>query len=244
MESTAGVATIDAPRATVGSRQRDRVFYTTLPVLMALAVLYGFSRSYYFKLAYGTPELSSLYHLHGALFTAWLGLLVVQTSLVAAGRTPLHRQLGVAGGVLAGLMTVAAWMMTQALGRKAPTDAAALAFLTVPFATVAVFPLFVGLALWWRRFPGTHKRLMMLATIELIPAGFGRWPMLFNAGPLCFLGIPDLFIVAMAIHDWMTTGRVHRATWLGGLCLVASQVLRVMVGNTPQWQAFARWFIS
>jgi len=119
-----------------------------------------------------------------------------------------------------------------------------LAFLAVPLATVIVFPAFIGLALWWRRFPETHKRLMLLGTIELLPAGFGRWPILFNAGPLGFLGLPDLFIVAMAIHDRATTGRVHPATLWGGLFLIASQVLRVVVGNTATWQAFARWFVS
>jgi hypothetical protein len=58
------------------ARQRDRIF-TTLLALMALAVLYGFSRSYYFKLAFGTPSLSPLYHLHGVLFTSWLLLLIL-----------------------------------------------------------------------------------------------------------------------------------------------------------------------
>ena len=85
---------------------------------------------------------------------------------------------------------------------------------------------------------------MLLGTIELLPAGFGRWPILFNAGPLGFLGLPDLFIVATAIYDRATTGRVHPATLWGGLFLIASQVLRVVVGNTATWQAFARWFVS
>ena len=211
---------------------------------MALAVVYGFSRSYYFKLAFGAPVLSTLYHLHGALFTSWLLLLMVQTSLVAAGRTPVHRRLGVAGGVLAAAMTLVAILMSQALGRRAPTDPMALGFLTVPLATAVVFPAFVGAALWWRRFPELHKRLMLIGTVELLPAGFGRWPILANAGPLGFLGLPDLFIVGMAIYDRATTGRVHPATLWGGLILVASQVLRVVVGGTSTWQSFARWFVS
>jgi hypothetical protein len=95
MES-AGVATAGAQRVAVRSAwQRDRIFYTTLPVLMSLAVLYGFSRSYYLKLAFGTPVLTPLFHLHGALFTSWMVLLTAQAALVAARRTPLHRRLGV-----------------------------------------------------------------------------------------------------------------------------------------------------
>ena len=245
MDTTAAVATVNRPQVPARTaRHSDRIFYTTLPVLMALAVLYGFSRSYYFKLAFGTPSLSPLYHLHGVLFTSWLALLMVQTSLVAAGRTPLHRRLGVAGGVLAAAMTIVADSDVAGRRRSNPGDPMSLAFLAVPLATVIVFPAFIGLALWWRRFPEVHKRLMLLGTIELLPAGFGRWPILFNAGPLGFLGLPDLFIVAMAIYDRATTGRVHPATLWGGLFLIASQVLRVVVGNTAAWQAFARWFVS
>jgi hypothetical protein len=245
MESTAGVSPAETLRTQPGTaRQRDRIFYTSLPVLMALAVVYGFSRSYYFKLSFGTPVLSPLFHLHGALFTSWLVLLVVQTSLVAAGRTPLHRKLGVAGGVLAAAMTMVAILVSRVLGSRAPADPMALGFLTVPLATVVVFPAFVGAALWWRRFPEVHKRLMLLGTIELLPAGFGRWPILSTAGPLGFLGLPDLFIVAMAIYDRARIGRVHPATLWGGLFLIASQVLRVVLGNTAAWQAFARWFVS
>jgi hypothetical protein len=245
MEAAGDVATIDVPRSAVASaRRRERIFYTSMSVAMALAVVYGFARSYYFKAIYGTPALPALYHVHGVLFTAWIGLLVVQTSLVAAGRTPLHRRLGVAGGVLAAAMTIAAVAMTRALGLKAPSDPAALAFLVVPFATAFLFPGFVGAALWWRRFPQTHKRLMLLATLELVPAGIGRWPILATAGPLGFFGLTTLFVVAMAVYDRTTTGRLHPATLWGGLILIASQWLRVPIGNTPQWQEFARWIVS
>jgi len=93
LDTTAAVATVTRPQVPARTAtQRDRIFYTTVPVLMALAVLYGFARSYYFKLAFGTPSLSPLYHLHGVLFTSWLALLMVQTSLVAAGRTAHHRR--------------------------------------------------------------------------------------------------------------------------------------------------------
>jgi hypothetical protein len=119
---------------------------TTLLALMALAVLYGFSRSYYFKLAFGTPSLSPLYHLHGVLFTSWLLLLILQTSLVAAGRTPLHRRLGVAGGVLAAAMAIVAIPMSRVAGARTPGDPMSLAFLAVPLATVIVFPASSG----WR----------------------------------------------------------------------------------------------
>ena len=44
--------------------------------------------------------------MHGIAFTAWLLLLLVQTSLVAAGRVDLHRRLGLGGAALAAVMVV------------------------------------------------------------------------------------------------------------------------------------------
>ena len=143
---------------------------------MVLAVFVGFSRSYYLKEIYGTPTLPTLFHVHGLLFTSWMALLVVQTGLVATRRTPVHRRLGVAGGVLAFAMTVAAMAMTVDLARRsagAPNDIG-LAFTIVPFFTVIVFPVLVGIALLYRRQPEIHKRLILIATLELVTAGVAR----------------------------------------------------------------------
>ncbi len=207
---------------------------------MVLAVFVGFSRSYYLKGLYGTPELPTLFHVHGLLFTTWMVFLVVQTGLVATRRTPLHRRLGVAGGVLAAAMTVAALAMTVDLARRsvaAPTDAG-LAFTIVPFATVIVFPVLVGLALLYRRQPEMHKRLMLIATLELVTAGVARIP---GAGamPLFFV-LTDAGLLAILTYDVVTRGRPHSATIWGGLLLIASQYIRVTAGGSAAWIAFAR----
>lgn len=170
-------------------------------------------------------------------------LLIVQSALVASGRTPLHRRLGVAGGWLAATMTVLAWMMAIDGGRRATNDAS-LGFMIVPMGTVVVFPALVGAALLWRRFPATHKRLMMIATTELLSAGVGRLPGVGGFGPLGFFGGTDLVLVALLIHDRVTDGRFHRATLWGGAFLIASQVLRIVVGGTDAWLALARVLIA
>jgi hypothetical protein len=107
-----------------------------------------------------------------------------------------------------------------------------------------VFPAFVAAALYWRGSPDAHKRLMLIATLELIPAGFGRWPGLAAAGPLAYFGGADLFLLMIAGYDLMTKGRVHRATIWGGALLIASQVGRFAFAATPMWESFAKWIIS
>ena len=217
-----------------------RAFFTGLSLLMVLAVFVGFSRSYYLKGLYGTPALSSLFHVHGLLFTAWMVLLVLQTGLVATRRTAVHRRLGVAGGVLAAVMTVTAMAMTVDLARRsagAPT-VEGLAFTIIPFFTIIVFPVLVGGALLYRRQPEIHKRLMLIATLELVTAGVARIP---GAGsiPLFFV-LSDIGLVAIFFFDVITRGRPHKATVWGGLFLIASQVVRTTAGASAAWIAFAR----
>lgn len=85
---------------------------------------------------------------------------------------------------------------------------------------------------------------MLLATLELVPAGVARWAVVAPLGPLAYFGLTDLVVVAMLAYDRTTTGRFNRATVLGGAFLVASQIGRVAVSDTTAWLSFARWLIA
>lgn len=213
---------------------------------MGLAVFIGFAPSYYLKGAFGTPSLTGLYHVHGLLFTSWMLLMIAQPLLVMTRRTDLHRRIGSIAALLIVAMVIAACFVAVDGGRRgaAPPGIPPLAFMLVPMATVVVFPALTGAALFWRNTPQTHKRLMLIATMELIPAGFGRWTLLASSGPLGFFGTTDLFLVAMLIYDKVTTRRFHPATIYGGAFLIASQVARVALSGTATWQSLAAWLIA
>src|SRR5437588_12976781 len=78
----------------------DRVFYSGMAVVMARTVLIGFARTYYLSAYFGTHAtfggrpFSTIVRLHAALFTTWVRLFVVQTSLVARQRVAVHRAPG------------------------------------------------------------------------------------------------------------------------------------------------------
>src|SRR5690242_97073 len=91
---------------------RERIFYSSVALVFGLCVFVGFSRTYYLKGLFGTPHLSWLAHLHGAVFTAWTVFFLCQVALVAAGRTELHRRIGKAGAVFGGCIVMMGAVMT------------------------------------------------------------------------------------------------------------------------------------
>ena len=236
-----------AERAGVSSsRRRERLFYTGMAAAFVLTVFAGFARTYYLRPYFGTASLSPLLHLHGVVFTSWLVLLLAQTVLVAANRTGTHRRLGVAGGVLAVLMVLvgcATAVIRAKVVEVPPGSPSPLVFLTIPLGDMLLFGGLVGAGFYYRRRPDVHKRLMLLATVAILPAATARLPFAFiqETGPLAFFGLADLFIVACLLYDLFTRGRPHRATVWGGLALVVSQPLRLLVGNTRAWLSFAEW---
>jgi hypothetical protein len=228
------------------SKRRERFFYTGMAAAILLTVFAGFSRTYYLRPVFQTQPLMPLLHLHGLIFTSWIALFLIQTSLVAAKRTRAHMRLGISGGVLAALMIVVGTLTAIVRARTAsipPGFSSPLIFLTIPLGDMLVFAILIGGAFYFRLRADIHKRLMLLATIGILPAAVARLPFDFilQAGPVGFFGLADLFIIPCLIWDVATRGRPHRATVLAAALIVISQPLRIVIGNTYAWIAFATW---
>lgn len=239
------VAGIGAVPVRESSLRRERRFFTGMAIMLLLASFAGFAPSYYLKSQFGNAPLTPLVHVHGALFTSWMLLLVVQTSLIAAGRADLHRKLGIAGGVLALLMfqTGAFVIWDRAI---TPTSALPhdfiLRFLALAVVALVVFPGLIAAALVFRRNSAAHKRLIMLATTVMAGAAIHRLLIFVvspNVSPPVFFGATDLFIVALGVFDYFSRGRLHPATLWGGLVVIVSQVVAVALAASDGWLAFA-----
>lgn len=231
----------------ITSKRRERFFYLGLSVLIAATVFAGFAPSYFLKTYFGSPPLIPLLHLHGLVFTSWIVLLLTQTTLVAANRTDIHRRLGIAGGVIAVTMVVVGTTTAIIRARQgaAPGGTPPLVFLAIPLFDMLVFSGLVSAGFYYRRRPDVHKRLMVLATISILSAAIARLPFgILKAGPPAFFGLTDLFIVACILYDVIARRRLHRATIWGGLLIVLSQPLRLMISGTTAWMAFATWLTS
>jgi hypothetical protein len=104
------MATVAVPRSTPQNfgpgRQFDNVFFSGMAILILVTVFVGFARTYFLAGVFRAPLPSLLVHIHGAVFSSWILLLITQTTLVTAGRVDIHRRLGLAGFGLACLMVV------------------------------------------------------------------------------------------------------------------------------------------
>jgi hypothetical protein len=173
-------------------------------------------------------------HVHGALFSAWVVLLVAQTRLVAGGRTDVHRRLGVAGALLAAAMAPAGVLLAFESARRgmAPQGLDPVTFLAVPLGSVVMFAGFVAAALAMRRRPALHKRLMLLATVSIITPALAR---LVGRRPIYALALTPLFVAAAIAHDYRRDRRVHPIYLWGGLFILVSGPLRIAIGRSGAW---------
>ena len=207
------------------------------------AVLLGFARTYYLRPYFQADALLPILQVHGFLFTSWILLFLTQTTLVAVGRTDLHRRLGWAGAALAALMVPVGLVAgVDVVRRNYPASGdEALTFLTTPVSAMLVFAALVTAAIVKRRRPEAHKRLMLLATISIIDAAVARWPLaIVAASSWAFYVFTDAFIAVGVAYDLVTRRHVHAAYIWGGLLIVVAQSLRTVTGQTDAWHAIAR----
>ena len=228
----------------------DRLFYSAMAVAMALTVVAGFGPTYYFRYLSGGPTttlsggpFTTAVSVHGALFTAWVLLFVVQTTLVARRQVAVHRRLGLVGvGLAAAMVGVGTYTAIEGAARgSAPPGVDPLAFLAIPLFDIVLFSTFVIAAVIRRRDKETHKRLMLLAYVSIIVAAVARLPGVLLIGPPAFFGLALMFIVAGAVYDRVSRGHVHRVYVWGGALFVASVPIRLLISGTSAWRAFAEF---
>ena len=227
-------------------RHREHRFFRRCTALIALLVVIGFGFSTYVRTrpgatAFGGPTLKPLVRIHAAVSAGWIALLVAQAYLVATRRISLHRRLGVLGGVLATGVIVFGWLVAVRSTDPA-LNPQAFEFFVLPASELLVFTILTACALYWRSTPPTHKRLMLLGTLALIPAATTRPvpPGIFFL--LGMVGVPEaVFILALVAHDLRTVRRVHPATMWGGGLVLGIAVSRILIRTTGPWLAFAEW---
>lgn len=232
----------------------ERFFYSGMAIAIAVIVFAGFAPTFYLRDHIALPAgvvvpLSPLKVVHGAVATAWICLFLVQTLLVASARVTIHRRFGVLGAVLAVAMAVVGVLMTVDALRRGVDPVGVdprVWWLGSTLPPIVLFAVLVAAGILLRRRLDVHKRLMLLATINLVPPAIGRIA-LFNLDaslltPFSVSALLALVLTPIA-YDLATRRRVYPVLVVGGAATMLMPWVMFAVARTPAGLAFADLFL-
>jgi hypothetical protein len=219
-----------------------------MALVILSSVFLGFARSYFLAGIWKAELPNRLVHIHGAVFTTWILLLIAQVSLVSTGRVQWHRRLGMAGALVAAAMVVLGVMAAMdalARGFSPPgSQMDAATFYAFPLLQVVVFAALIVAAFRARFNAAAHKRLMLISTIAVIGPAVNRWPFaIMHRLPIITVAVLVGLVLLQVGFDLWTRHGVHRATLWGGLAILTSQLFLFPIGQSGAWHTFARWSV-
>ncbi|HEX7238132.1 MAG TPA: hypothetical protein VF405_14280, partial [Gammaproteobacteria bacterium] len=206
-------------------------------------------RTYFGPLLAGAVDKTAIIHVHAAVYVGWLALFMTQAVLAATGRVASHMKLG-RFAIGYGVLVVAVGLITAfarfAVRVRAGEAAAAQAQLLGPLLDMLVFaPLFAA-AIYYRRTPELHKRLMIVATTALLIAAVTRMPFLGRPANQLLLHLiwTAPILLAMA-HDFWRQRRVHPVYVLGLVILVLEgPLVRAPARQSQLWMDASSWLVT
>jgi len=218
----------------------DRYFYFCMALLMAGLAVWRFSSTVDAHLLHAKPPRPFLLWFHGAAFSAWIALFVAQSALVRVRKVSVHRRLGWFGAVLAATMVVSGLIVSVVMLRFEMTvlhRKNAVSFLSVLWCDMIIFGACMALAIYFRKRPEYHRRLVFMASCQLMQAAFVRFH---------YIGYHDLFfpaldvlIVAGVLRDQVVDGRVNKVYQYVFAAIIVLQALATYLqrANPSWWQA-------
>jgi hypothetical protein len=220
-------------------------FYIGLSLLVTAIAFVGFWPTYFGPLVTGNVDKLPVIHVHAAVYVGWLAIFVAQASFAAAKRMDLHVRLGnfaIGYGVLVIVMgvTVAISMFAVRVHAGQIEDAAGR--LVAPLSDMVFFTPLFATAVWLRRKPEIHKRLMIVATTVLLVAAVGRmtfvgrpWPMLLVWGSPLLLG---------AAYDIVRRRAIPWIYVLGVVVIAARMFGTAPVRESAVWHELTAWLTT
>ena len=216
----------------------DKYFYFTMSLLFAAIVVTGFSRTVNGSLFHAAPPRPFLLWIHGAAFSGWVAFYIFQSALVRTHNVKWHRFFGWFGAGLGTLMVPLGFAIAIIMGRF---DAVQLhqpdpTFLSIPFYDMVAFAVLVSLAIFWRKKPELHRRLLFVATCLLLDAAFARFDFIFD-NRLFFVCV-DLVILLGVARDLLVNRRVHTVYRYALPMLIVGQSLAMYL-----WRDHPGWWL-
>lgn len=232
------------------AKQDERRLFAWTAAFIVLLVFAGFSRTFFLHSFFRMPAPSLFLRIHGAVMTGWIIIYFVQTILVSANRVTIHRTFGWFGASYALLVVTFGVSATFLSARREVRGhtGAVFSFLNVlglELAQMFLFVLFVSIAIWWRNRPAYHKRLMLLATLCMVPNAIVRLFLRFGVETnLGFINIWTTLLLLIVLIDSIRNRRLHPAFAIGGTTAIALMYAAQFASRTQLWQHFAPRIVS
>lgn len=227
-------------------------FFTGMSCVLLIIVLTGFARTFYIRSYLEIPDLPMYLYVHGLVLTAWFSLTLIQTCLVAKHRVQTHRRLGVVGVVLA--VGVIAVSLLTVFRRDAPMIDEFPNRALGNLASLIAFSICVASGILLRHRPSSHKRFMLLASIQIVAPALDRIARLsplneyfgiifswFPAPPevACALISELLLLLLVLVYDIVLSRRPHSATLWGLLgIIVIAPAVSAAITLSGMWHKF------
>ncbi|PYT91037.1 MAG: hypothetical protein DMG36_19535 [Acidobacteria bacterium] len=226
----------------------ERYFYLWMSLLIVAVVVYGFSFTIGRNLIHPAIPRPSLLYFHATVFSLWLVFLISQSALIRTHNVALHRRVGwfgVALGAAIPLVGVSIAITMSRFNALKLHQANTEADLVVPLFDMVAFSIPFALAVYWRKKPEIHRRLILVATCALTAAAFGRFPGNLLPPVFFYAGV-DLLILLGAVRDLVVMRSIHPVYCYALPAFIAGQVV-VMYTNThhsPLWIKIAHAILS
>jgi hypothetical protein len=218
-----------------------------MAALLALTGVVGFAPRSIGILEGEMPNPPLVVHIHAAMMAMWLGILVTQATLAATGRRNAHKTFGlltliVGPCLVAAMIAVTMWRFDQRV--ELGQAVAGANTLMAQMRSIFCFSVFFGWAIAVRkRDSETHKRMMILATVVLLPAAIFRITWLPTTMPGSYLAVHAYMLALLVpafIYDIVRFGRLHRAYWIGLAILTPWLIAIHFLWSTPWWGETAK----
>jgi hypothetical protein len=244
-----------APKTFSPNHKWDRAFFLAFAAVAWISIAMGFGPELGGHLRGRTPWPSLIVHVHVVAFAGWMVLFTTQVWLIRSKNLDTHRKLGLIAVALVPIMVVLG-VSTALVSRRLhfeAGDTTMLAFMIVPLTDMLLFPSFAVPGLRLRKDAARHKRLMLVATITLLPAAFGRWIgswLLVQLGDgwigfaaQSYLG-PDFIVLGAMLYDRVTRGRVHGVYFYALAWMLTVQAATSAIYHWSGWMPLAMRMIG
>jgi len=214
----------------------DNYFYFAMSLLMTAVVVWGFSLTMGPRIIHPKTAPPTILYIHAFVFYGWLAFFIFQSVLVRTHNVRLHRTAGWFGvglGVVIPVLGISTAITMNRI-KVVNQDPGAAGFMLVPFLDIACFTATFALAIYWRKKPEYHRRLVLIASCALTAAAWGRFP--FIPDPVFYAGVDSLIFLGV-VRDWIVNRRVHVVYKYALPAFVVAQtfVMYTVLTNQQYW---------